>query len=162
MTLGRLPAGLAEPLHFDSPFPWTLVKILAGVLVALLLLALVRRWLRRRRQAPSRPLPAPVPAAEPGLREAIESIRRRYRGGHAYRDACHELSSLLRRAFEHNTRRSYSTLTAGEIQRQVGDSRVARFFAFLAELQFGRRRPSGNDLDGACDLALDVAREELS
>ena len=162
MRLGNLPGGLADPLHYQNPFPWTLFKVLAALAVGILVITLLRWWLGRRQQAPSRPLPAPLPSRPMSLVASIEEIRRRYRESRDYRQACHELSTLLRWAFESATRRRYSTLTAGEIRRQLGESRIARFFSFLGELQFGRRAPSGNDVEGACDLAIDVARKELS
>ena len=157
-----LPAGLADPLHLPVEVPWKLLAVLGALLAAAILFALLRSWLRRRRRAPRRPLPAPVAATAPGLAQAIEELLRRYRKSGAYRAACHELSTLLRGYFERSTRRRYSTLTAGEIRREVGESRTARFFGFLAELQFGRESPTGNDLNGACELALEVAKKELS
>ncbi len=154
---GDLPAGLADPLHLAFPVPWKLLAVLAALLVAAIAFALLRRWLRRRRQAPPRKLPTPVPGPAPGLADAIAELRRRYRKSRAYRTACHELSTLVRGYLENATRRRYSTLTAGEIRREMGDTRGARFFGALAELQFARRPPTRNDLDGACELALDVA-----
>lgn len=160
MITGRLPSGLADPLHLPYEVPWKFLAALGLLLLGAIVFALLRAWLARRRQTPARPLPAPIPAAESGIAGAIEDLRRRYRRSSAYRTACHELSILLRRYLERSTRQPYSTLTAGEIRRQAGDGRTASFFLSLAELQFGRRRPTGRDLDGACDLALEVAQEE--
>lgn len=162
MISGKLPSGLADPLHLPPPVPWKFLALLGAALLAAIVFSLLRAWLRRRRRAPKMALPAPVPAATPGIVAAIEDLRRRYRESRAYRAACHELSSILRLYFERSTRRRYSTLTAGEIRRELGETRTTRFFSFLADLQFGRRHPSGNDLEGACDLALEIAREEGS
>lgn len=162
MIDGRLPSGLADPLHLPFPVPWKFLAALGALLLAAIVFALFKAWLRRRQRAPQMPLPAPVPSPQPGIAAAVEEIRRRYRKSRAYRAACHELSKLLRSYFESSTRQPYSTLTAGEIRREIGDSRTARFFASLAALQFGRRRPSGNDLDGACDLAIEIAAGEHS
>lgn len=153
-----LPAGLADPLHLSLPVPWKLLGVLAALLVASIVWVLLRRWLARRRRAPRRSLPEPAPATAPGLAEAIDALRRRYRKSRAYRRACHELSALMRGSFEQSTRRGYSTLTAGEMRSEIGDTRTVRFFGFLADLQFGRREPTRNDLDGACELALEVAK----
>lgn len=160
MITGRLPSGLVDPLHLPQPVPWKFLAVLAVLLLAAIVFALLKAWLGRRRRTPRRPLPAPVPALPTGIDAAIESLRRRYRESRAYRAACHELSTLLRLHFEGSSRHRYSTLTAGEIRREVGETRVARFFAFLADLQFGRRQPTGNDLDGACDLAIEIAQGE--
>jgi hypothetical protein len=158
----RLPAGLADPLHLSVPIPWKTIFVVGGWLLAIaLLLWLIRLWLRRRREAAARrPAPVPPPLPQPGLADAIEALRRKHRKSGAFRAACHELSTLLRGYFERSSRRPYSTLTAGEIRRQVGDGTTSRFFGILAELQFRRRQPTGNDLDGVCDLALEVAQKE--
>lgn len=158
----RLPAGLADPLHLTVPIPWRTIFVVGGWLLALALLWwLVRIWLRRRREAAaSRPEPLPPPLPRSEIAEAIDAVRRKHHESGAFRVACHELSTLLRGYFERASRQPYSTLTASEIRREVGDSTTSRFFSFLAELQFRRDRPSENDLDGVCDLALEVAQQE--
>lgn len=158
----RLPADLADPLHLTVPIPWkTIFVIGALLLVTTLLLWLIRVWLRRRRAAAAKRPPALPPLLSPsGIVAAIEAVRLQHHRTRAFRAACHEISTLLRHYFEDSTKKPYSTLTAGEIRREVGDSATARFFSFLAELQFRREQPTGNDLDGLCDLALEVARQE--
>lgn len=158
----RLPAGLADPLHLAVPIPWKTIFTVGGWLLAMaLLLWLIRLWIRQRRPAAAnRPAPLPPELPRSEIAEAIEAVRLKHRASGAFRAACHELSALLRGYFERSSRQPYSTLTAGEIQREVGDGATARFFNFLAELQFRRTQPSDNDLEGICDLALEVAREE--
>lgn len=158
--MNQLPAGLADPLHLSYPIPWKIVFGLALLLLAGILFALFRAWLRRRR--PPRPTQAPD-VARPrtsGIADAIAGLRQRHRDSVVFRSACHELSKLLRHYFETSTGRDYSTLTAGEIHREVGETASSRFFSFLADLQFARGAPTRNDFEGACDLALDVARQE--
>lgn len=156
----QLPAGLADPLHLSYPIPWKLLFGLALLLLAGILFALFRAWLRRPR--PPKPSQAPVTALPrpSGIADAIARLRQRHRDAVAFRSACHELSTLVRRYFESSTGRGYSTLTAGEIRREVGETPGSRFFSFLADIQFGRGAPTRNDFEGACDLALDVTRQE--
>jgi len=158
----RLPAALADPLHIAVPIPWKTVFVVVGLLLlAALALWLIRALLRRRRQvATERPTRQPPPLPRGGIADAIEEVRRKHRKSGAFRAACHELSSLLRSYFERSSRQPYSTLTAGEIQREVGDTTTSRFFGVLAEFQFRRDQPSDNDLDGVCDLALEITRTE--
>lgn len=155
--MNGLPGGLADPLHLSYPVPWTALMIFGLLLLFGILLALLLAWVRR----PSTPPPVPQPAAPArgvGIADAIEELRRRHGTSSSFRVGCHELALLLRRHFEQASGHEYSTWTAGEMRRHVGDTALSRFFGFLADLQFGRRRPNQNDFDGACDLALDVAR----
>ncbi len=157
-----LPSGLADPLHLPFEVPWRLVAILGAIFLFAIGWVLLRNWLNRRRRAPKRALPAPVPTGPSSIFDEIEGIRGRYAESGSFRIACHELSSLLRGYFERSGRRRFSTLTAGEIHRQLGESRISRFFGFLTELQFGRGRPSRNELDDVCDLAIEIVREKGS
>ncbi len=156
--MNPLPSGLADPLHLDFPVPWKLIAIAAAIFFAVIALVLIRSWLRSRRQAPTKSLPAPVPSAAFDVFGAIEEIRERYVETGSFRLACHELSTLLRRHFERSSGHRYSVLTAGEMRKRVGEGSISRFFGLLAQLQFGRGKPSRDDLDGACDLAVDVVK----
>lgn len=156
----ELPAGLADPLHLSYPIPWKLVFGLALLLLAGILFALLRAWLRRPRPPRATHQPAAAQPRLSGLADAISGLRQRHRDSVAFRHACHELSTLLRRHYEGATGREYSTLTAGEIRRAVGETAGSRFFSVLADLQFKRSAPTRNDFEGACDLALDVTRQE--
>lgn len=157
--MNGLPGELAGPLFYRSPVPWRTLAVLAALLFVVFAVWLWRRWVARRPAPRPRPAP-PAPAPEPGgIRAAIEALRRRSGGPGVLRRACHELSALLRGYFERLDRRAYSTLTAAELRRALGDTRRTRFFAALADLQFGRPGPSRNDLHGICDLALELVGE---
>ena len=153
-----LPHGLAEALHYRDPFPW-------GWTVAATLLALLALWVvlwaraRARRRPPAAPAPVPPPSPPPvpasGLKEEIRRLLRRYR--YDPRGGCHELAALLRRHLGESRGRDLTRHTARELERELGDGPVSRLFHLLAELQFARRRPSADDLSGACELALEAA-----
>ena len=160
MRLGRLPAGLEDPLHLMEPWPWG--KLLMVVFLTLLLAFLV--WRRRRRPVEKVLVtPPPLPGSPPpprGLVEAVGDLRRRYGRTGDFRRACHDLAELVRRHLEHRSGRPYSVLTAGEIRRQEGDTPLARIFGRLAGLQFGRVAPSRRDFDETCDSLIQATQEK--
>ena len=156
-----LPFGLAEPLHIEEPFPtWKLV--LAGLVLWLIyrLLRLLWRWLQRV-EVPASPVPPAPPSFLDGFAVAVDEIRRRY--GDDYRRGCHALAEALRGHFDalelpgSAGRAPYPTLTAREIEGQLGDTPVSRLFTLLSDLQFYPREPTKGDFEGACELAVDVA-----
>ena len=154
-----LPSGLADPLHLAFPVHWKWLAVAAALFLATVILLLLRVWLRRRRRrVRARPEPAPRQLPPAGILDEIEALRGRYRTGSGLRRACHELSALLRGYFGRSSPR-FSTLTAGEIRRHLGDGRTASFFGSLARVQFGRSRPTRKDFDGVCDLAIEAVRE---
>lgn len=161
LAMTGLPGDLAAPLHLIEPFPWRralLVATVAALIVATLVL-MWRRMLRARRARPrpAPPPPAPAPAPPSGLAAAIAALREQILRVGLFRQGCHELTRLLKAHFEGVEQRPYSTLTAREIGRLVGERPVARLLALLADLQFGRRPPDRDDFEGACLLALEMS-----
>lgn len=156
--MSSLPGDLADPLHLLEPFPYKTLLVAAAVL-GYLLWRLIRRLHRRKLAAPQ-PAPRSVPAAAAAaapIAERIEALWRRFRETGRFREGCHELAGLLRAQLEAERRRRFSSLTAGEIGRHLGDSPWSRLFSLLAGLQFGRRPPSRSDFQGVCELAAEVA-----
>lgn len=148
-----LPHGFTEPLHIDKPLPYGLIATLL-VLIALLV------WLihRRRKRKSQEPPTPPRRRRRPGIRGAIESLRRKHLKGKNFRLACHELAAALRDHFDRETGHPISSLTTREMIARIGDTALTRMFGLLAQLQFSRSKPSRSDFEGACDLALDVTR----
>ena len=155
----ELPADLAEPLHLLKPDPWaTALGWLAALLLLTLLWMLYRRLRRRRAARPLPPVPpSPPVAAVSGIEKSIDEIRRRYSDAD-HRQGCHQLSAALREHYEETDRHRFSTLTVREVAAAIGDVALTRFLGLLADLQFGRREPSRDDFQGACELAVSVAR----
>ena len=160
-----LPGPLADPLHFPSPpsCAWLLVWFL---LVAGLLFWLGRLlWRRLRRYLESRPSPPKRPPARQrggyGIISAIAAILERHLQSKSYRQGCHELSGALRKHWEERglvqpAGPRFTRMTAREIEGRVGDRPATRLMSVLSELQFGRRKPTRKDLQGACDLATEL------
>ena len=157
-----LPEGLAGPLHFPSSpsCAWLLVWFL---LVASLLFWLGRLlWRRLRRYLDERPVPpSRPPKRQPrahGIASIIAAILERHLQSKSYRQGCHELSGALRTHWEeHGLVRPagarFTRMTAREIEGQVGTRPATRLMEKLSQLQFGRRKPTRKDLQGACDRA---------
>lgn len=164
-----LPGRLAGPLHFPSPpsCAWLLVWLLliAGLAFWLgrLLWRRLRRWLAAR---PPRPAPAPPPPpAAAGIFATISGILGRHLQAGSYRQGCHELSGALRRHWEErglvrSAGPPFTRLTAREIADRVGDRPATRLLSLLSTLQFGRREPTRQDLEGACKLAGELLAEQ--
>lgn len=156
--MNELPAPLADPLHLPNPYPYGEAFLW---LAALSLLVFLWRWWRRSRPRAAAAAvpggaPAPLSPAASGIGKVIDEIRNRWLIRDP-RQGCHELSAALRSHYEKASREPLSTLTAREIAAAVGDSAVAAFFELLAELQFRRRAPSGDELRGICRLAAETA-----
>ena len=145
--MNRLPSGLADPLRIGPPFPWWL--LLAGAL--LLAAALLLLWRRSRR--PATVAPSPPPPGRMSILSAIRALKNRYHKASSFRQACHELSTLLRAHFEQRHRKPFTTETSREIGQRLGDTALSRFFSLMSETQFRRHEPQKNDFDGLCDLA---------
>ena len=163
-----LPGPLAGPLHYPSPpsCAWLVVWFL---LIAALVGWLARLlWRRFSRYLESRPRPQTrPPASRPshwGIDSAIGSILHRHLGAGTYRQGCHDLSGALRRHWEERglvrpARAPFTRMTAREIEGRVGDRPASRLLSLLSQLQFGRREPSRDDLQGACDLATELVKK---
>jgi hypothetical protein len=160
-----LPEPLAGPLHFPSPpsCAWLLVWFL---LVAGLLFWLGRLlWRRLRRASAARGArPAPPPRrrrAASGIGAAIAAILDRHLRSATYRRGCHELSAALRTHWEEGglgqpAGPRFTRMTAREIGGRLGDRPATRLLSVLSDLQFGRRGPTREDFQGACDLAAEL------
>lgn len=169
----ELPAELAEPLHLGPPW-WSealLWLVILGMLVLIVLITKLSEWWSRRARPPVSAAPAPpapdeaetVPTPPTGIVARIEDIRRRHVASTEYRRGCHRLSLVLREHLEEAPAPAgerYTTLTAGEIRQRLGEAPWSRFFADLAQLQFGRRPPSGRDWREICDRSLSLVAEE--
>jgi hypothetical protein len=151
VPFAELPEGLSDPLHLLRPWPGWLLPLLLTVLA----LALLTWWRRRRRRRPAA-APSPPPSARrrsPQARPltAVEALRRRYRDAVDLRPGFDELSALLRGWLVGGL-----SLTASEVAARVDDEAAARLLGLVARHQFGRREPTAEDLDSACDLTAAV------
>ncbi len=162
-----LPAGLSGPLHILEPegfSPWW--WFLAAVLLYLLWRRLRRWW----REIPARMPRTTSPNRRPGKGKGggptkqIQRLQALYRTTGQYREGCHALARMLREFVAEGQLgravRGGRCLTARELAEPLGDTALSRFFQLLADLQFDRREPDSDDFDGACDLAVDIARCE--
>ena len=160
-----LPAPLAGPLHYPAPAScaWLVVWVL---LVAALVGWLGRLlWRRLRRALADRPrkpaAPRPRPTGPFGIGSAIIAILDRHLAAESYRQGCHELSGALRRHWEERglvrpAGPRFTRMTAREIEGRVGERPATRLLSVLSELQFGRRGPTRDDFQGACELATEL------
>jgi hypothetical protein len=160
-----LPGELAGPLHYPAPpsCAWLVVWFLlvAGLVIWLgrLLWRRLASYLESRPSPPKRRLARkPVPF---GINTAIAKILRRHLKAGTFRQGCHELSEALKiywedRGLDHSPGVRFTRMTAREIEGRVGDQPASRLITLLSQLQFGRREPSRDDLQGACDLATDL------
>lgn len=163
-----LPGPLSGPLHFPSQPSclWLLVWLLLVAALSVWLGRLIWRRLRGHLRSRRRPVaPAPPPAGPaPGIGELIGDILGRHLQAGSYRQGCHELSAALRRHWEErglarHAGGRFTRMTAREIQGRIGDRPATRLLRELARLQFGRREPSGGDLQQACHSASELVRE---
>lgn len=164
-----LPAPPAGPLHYPSPpsCAWLAVwLLLIAALAAWLARLLWRRW---RRHLDALPPPQRRPAAprrdRAGIASAIAGIRDRHLEDGTYRLGCHELSGALRghweeRGLARTTGQRFTRMTAREIEGRVGEHPATRLLSLLSELQFGRREPSRDDFQGACELAGELVAKK--
>lgn len=160
-----LPGPLAGPLHFPSSPSCVWFVVWALIIVGLLAWLGRLLWRRLRRYLESRPSPAPRPPARRrgayGILSAISTILDRHLQARTYRQGCHELSEALRTHWEERglvrpAGPRFTRMTAREIEGRVGDRPATRLMSMLSELQFGRREPTREDLQGACELATEL------
>lgn len=162
-----LPAGLSGPLHILEPEGFSPWWWLLGAVLLYLLWRRLRRWWR---EIPTRQprTASPVRRSRRGgggeAAQKIQRLQALYRTTGQYREGCHALAHMLREfVAEGRLGRPVPggrCLTARELAEPLGDTALSRFLQRLADLQFDRREPDGEDFDGACDLAVDLARDQ--
>jgi hypothetical protein len=160
-----LPAGLSGPLHILEPEGFSPWWWLLGAILLYLLWRRLRRWWRevpsRTPRASTRPGRGKAGPAH-GLTRSIERLRTVTHATGQYRAGFHALAQTLRESIEAGRLGRAvpggRCLTARELAEPLGDTALSRFLHLLADFQFDRREPDGDDFDGACDLAVDIAR----
>ncbi len=174
--MNPLPAPPADPLHVLPPASLPALLALAGLVLALLGVILVKLWLARRSRAAATKPPAPpptVPEALPAasIGDAIAAIERKYGRSKAFRDGCHALAAAVKRHLERVTGLGVEEMTGAEIEeafaegvrvggprhgKRIGGPKLGRFMTGLSARRYGREEPRRRHFVKACEEAKEL------